>query len=495
MNNYYDKYIKYKSKYLYLQQLLFNQQTQNKQNKQNNQHNQDNQDNQDKQHNQEGGRFDCDPSKPFKDLCFEKQDGKYKNKEGCVNDCENNHINYHLIKTGIKGETIKFYLFIKDIIKNQKCDVYIKGGNVIGLKVLKMIRDKYKNDDKKFAEVFEKFLELELIKDWDFAGYTKKPITDEYRETLDKIANEYKLVPRAKTFILYQTKRPLLTDDKPMFEIALLDSDSFTKLEIPLTTMKVKVNEYNLKYIFMFCKSFMLNKNYNRKDKSYIKTEEKPKDKDTEYKAYINDFDFDMLKRMIDKIQIIIYPHAIGLYEVNKNNFDKGILSDELVKFIQKYDDFDKNLPQFLIIHIEDPYRILYRLPEKNMKKNDKIKKFIEDYINKTRQSWLFDSTFIDKSIKIFMDDLGKHILSTYNTVYEKTKSRQESLEKALTILDGISFNRVQIDYNMLTDYGKHILRLLFGDLINKIDIINLGELTNSNVKTIEFIKFLGGKL
>jgi hypothetical protein len=488
-DNYYKKYIKYKSKYIYLQQLSLNKQNLNNV-------------------KQEGGRYDCDPKKPFKDLCFEKQDGKYKNKDGCINDCELNYINYHLIKTGIKGETIKFYLFIKDIIKNKKIDVYIKGGNVIGLKVLKMIRDKYKNDDKKFKEVFEKFLELELIKDWDFSGYTKEIITDEYRDQLDKIAEEYKLVPRAKTFILYQTKRPLLTDDKPMFEIAILDSDRFTKLEIPLTTMKVKVNEFNLKYIFMFCKSFMLNKNYNKPkskeddkpkskedDKTKTdKTEEKPKSKEELYKEYLADFDFDILKRMIDKIQIIIYPHKNGLYDVNKSNFDKGILSDELVNFIQKYDDFDKNLPQFLIIHIEDPYRILYRLPEKNMKKNDKIKKFIEDYIDKKRQDWLFDSKFIDKSIKLFMGDLGKHIATSYITEFKKTQSIQKALEKALVILDGISFNRVQTDFNMLTDYGKNLLSLLFSDLIKQIDEINLISLTNTT-KTIEFIKFLGGKL
>jgi len=485
MDNYYEKYIKYKSKYLHLQKILLN-----KQNKQFN-----------KQINQEGGRYDCDPSKSFKDLCFEKQDGKYKNKDGCINDCELNYINYHLIKTGIKGETIKFYLFIKDIIKNQKIDVFIKGGNVIGLKLLKMIREKYRNDDKKFKEVFEKFLELELIKDWDFAAYTKKEITDEYRDKLNKIAEEYKLVPRAKTFILYQTRRPLLTDDKPMFEIAVLDSDKFTKLEIPLTTMKVRVNEFNLKYIFMFCKSFMLNKNYNKpkqenkqENKQEEKKEEKSKTKEELYKEYLDDFDFDMLKRMIDKIQIIIYPHANGLYDVNKSNFDKGILSDELVKFIQKYDDFDKNLPQFLIIHIEDPFRILYRLPEKNMKKNDKIKTFIETYIDKKRQDWLFDSKFIDKSIKLFMGDLGKHITSNYKLEFEKTKSIQQSLEKALVILDGISFNRVQTDFDMLSDYGKNLLDLLFGDLIKTIDQINLVSLTNST-KTIEFIKFLGNKL
>lgn len=418
--------------------------------------------------NQSGGKFSCNPKNAFKELCFEKDDGKYKTHKSCINDCENNYINHHLIETGIKGETNKFYLFIKDIIKNEKMDVYIKGGNVIGLKILKMIRDKYKNNETIFREVFEKFLELELIKDWDFAAYTSEPITENYRNKLDKIAKGYKLVPRAKTFILYQTKKPLLTEDKAMFEIAVVDSDAFTKLEIPLTTMKIGINKYNIKYIFMFCKMFMTSENREN-------------------------IDFDILKRMIDKINIIIHPHHNGLYKVDNKNFDKGKLSDELVDFIDKYSKYDKNLHQFLIIHIEDPFRILYRLPEKNIKKNDKIKNFVHKYIDEKNQSWLFDSEFINKMINKFMNDLGKKIEDTYNDNYKNTGNVEVSLEKSLKILDGISFNRVQSDYKLLTDTGKELLELLFRKLIDTIGEDKLGDIKNAT-NTISFIKYIASK-
>lgn len=413
-----------------------------------------------------GGKYDCDPSKDFKELCFEKENGKYKSKESCINDCENKYITSNLIKANIKGESLKFQLFIKDIIKTKEIDVYIKGGNVIGLKLLKMIYDKYKNDNIQFMKVFNKFLELELIKDWDFAGYTKNQIDESYRDELDKKASEYKLVPRAKTFILYQTKRPLLTEGKPMFEIALLDSDSFSKMEIPLTTMKMKVTEYNIKYVFMYCKSF-LNK---------------------------DNIDFDMLKRMIEKTNIIIYPHKNGLYEVTPKTFDKGELNDDLIKFIKTFDDFDKNMPQFLATQIEDPFRILYRLPEKNIKKNDKIKDFIKTYITKEPQTWLFDSTFITKILKIFMEQLGEKIYNIYIENYEKTTNKQESLELAVKFLDGINFSRVQIDFKLLSEFGINLLKLLFEKLINKIEKINLVGLKDTN-KTIEFIQFLGVNL
>ena len=322
------------------------------------------------------------PTNKFNDICHEHEKGKYRTKESCINGCEQEYINKHLIDIKIKGETVKFYLFIKDITtnknKDERIDVYIKGGNVIGLKLLKMIYDKYRNDDKKFKEVFYKFLDLELVKDWDFAGYTKKQIDEDYRNKLDEISGQYQLVPRAKTFILYQTKRPILTDDKPLFEISILDSDAYSKLEIPLTTMKVKVDQYNLKYIYMFAKSFLA------------------------YKDKKEEFDFDILKRMLDRIQIIMYPHKKGLYDV-KNKLDKGNLNDDLVNYIKTFDDFDQNLPQFLATHIEDPYRMLFRLIDKNIKKTDKIKQFIKNELKENEnQSWLFDSEWLLKKVNYY---------------------------------------------------------------------------------------------
>jgi len=442
---YYKKYLKYKLKYNELKNILYK--------------------------TQKGGgiRYECVPENRFAEICIEKDDGKYKSKDGCINDCETKYISNQLIKANIKGESVKFYLFIKDIIQNEKIDVYLKGGNVLGLKVLKMIYDKYKNDDKKFKECFEKFLKLDLIKDWDFSGYTKKSITPEYREKLDEIALKYKLYQRAKTFILYQTKRPILLEDKPLFEISILDSDSFSKLEIPLTTMKVKVNEYNLKYVFMFCKTFL------------------------SYKQKGEEFDFDILKRMLDKINVIIYPHKNGLYDV-KNNFDKGELNDEILNFIKPFEDFDKNLPQFLATHIEDPFRILYRLVEKNINKNNKIKKFLSDELNISKQEWLFESVWIEKMIKLFCEKLGEKLLNTYKDEYVKTLDIKQSILRVEKFLNGISFNRIEIDYDMLGDMGKQLLQLLFTKLINEIERKNLINLEMES-KLLKFMKFLSSKL
>ena len=406
-------------------------------------------------------KYECYPKNKFIDICVKNKDGKYNSKDACVNDCENKYIDNELIKINIKYETQPFYLFIKDIIVNEKIDVYLKGGNVLGLKILKMIYEKYKNDDIKFKEVFKKFLELDLVKDWDFSAFTKnnKVITPEYREHLDKVARKYKLVPRASTFILYQTRKPVLLEEKPLFEISVVDSDNYSKLELPLTTMKIKFNQYNLKYVFMFCKSFLA------------------------YKQKGEPFDFNIIKRMLNKIDIIIYPSRNGLYNVNINDkqFDKGKLNDNIVKFIKTFAEYDKNLPQFLATHIEDPFRILYRLIEKNIKKNDNIKKFLNDELHKTEnQNWLFDSEFIKTSIKLFCKKLGEELRKQY------VNNGIEGVEK---FLSGISFNRIESDYKMLTDEGKELLKSIFSKLINEITKDKISKLKNDS-KLIKFIKF-----
>lgn len=466
MNEYYKKkYLKYKNKYVQLYEIINNLKQDNVLNGGSIYKSKSTKKSTKKLTNKSiKSKFECYPENKFINICQENTNGKYNSKEGCVNDCEIKYINNKLTEIKIKQETIPFYLFIKDIINNEKLYVYLKGGNVLGLKVLKMIYIKYKSNDIKFIEVFNKFLELELIKDWDFSAYTQndKEITSYYREHLDKVASKYKLHQRASTFILYQTKKPILLEDKPLFEISVVDSDSFSKLEIPLTTMKIKVTPFNLKYVFMFCASF-----YAFKEKG-------------------EPFDFDILKRMLEKIDIIIHPHKNGLYDV-KNNFDQGKLSNQMIEFINTFKSIDKNLPQFLVTHIKDPFRMLYRLIDKNIKKNDVIKSFLKDELNITGQTWLFDSEWINTNIQIFCKKLGDELLSIYNS---NCTNMNTCILKIEEFTLGISFNRIKTDYNMLSSNGKNLLKLIFDKIINKITKERLLELDNK-IKLVQFMKFL----
>jgi hypothetical protein len=424
-----------------------------------------------------GGRYECNPNKNFPDICIESDKGIYKTKESCINDCETKYINKQLQEINIRHETMKFYLFIKDIIQNEDMEVYVWGGNALGLKVLQMIHQKYPDDDKKFEKAFNEFLKLDLIKDWDFRSITKKEITPEYRAKIDKISKKYNLVPRAKTFILYQTPKPIEIDDKAMFEISIVDSNLYSDLEIPLTSMRVRVTEYNLKYIFMFAKSFF------------------------SYKLKNEPFDFVILKRMLNKIKISIFPHKDGLYNIT-NDFDKGNINDDLINFIKEFSKNDINLTQFILTMLKDTSRIFYRLFEKNIPKTNKIKHFLEDDIKwKGKIEWLFDSKKIENILKDFIKNLGKKISSIYNNNYNKSKSYESALLDVSNFMKGVSFKRVQIDYdNLFTDESKKLIKMVFNDLIKEVgknNILNISIQQNNKSKEpslIDFIKFLINK-
>jgi hypothetical protein len=398
-----------------------------------------------------GGRYKCVPENKFIDICIEEKEGKYKSKDGCINECENEYIKNQLIKGNLHQETAKFYNFIKEIIRDEKIDVYIKGGNVIGLKLLKMIYDEYKDDEQKFKKYFNEFLKLGLMKDWDFSSYTKKEITKEYRKELDKLAKKHHLFSHASTFILYQAKKPIMTDeDNALFEISILENDNakYSNMEIPLTTMKVKIDQFNVKYVFMFAKTFLDHK----------KGEE---------------FDFDLLKRLISKISVIIHSSKNGFYNDPKN-FDKGKINDELINYLKVYKKYDENLPQFLVTQLQDPWRLLYRLPEKNIHKTQKILSFLNNtFPNKTNVDWLLDPLFVSEIVEKFTKDFGDQLENIY---------KYEEMDGVMKFMDGIRWNRVDIDYDkLLTDKGKNLLKNMLNKLAKTLGKDKINELNNDN--------------
>jgi hypothetical protein len=427
-------------------------------------------------------RYNCDPTLLFDDICVKDDKGYYKNKEACVNDCEGKYINHHLHKANIKRETHKFYLFIKHIIEKENIEVYIKGGNALGLKILKMIYEKY--PEKEFEKHFNDFLKLELIKDWDFSAYIKDDkvrstenlisnnnVIEEYRPKLDDIAEEYKLVPRAKTFILYQAKYPILTDGKPLFEISILDKDRYSNLEMPMSTMKVKITPYNIKYIFMFAKAFHM------------------------YKLNSETFDFSIIKRMISKLSINIFPHKNGLFLITPSDskFDDGGLSKDMLDIIKKYEDFDVCVPQFLIMLIGQPNRIFLRLIDKNIPKNEKIKEFIKQHKLDTYTDWVFNSKYIMNIVDQFLKELGKKMAEIYVKNLDK-KNDIESVKKALDEIikftEGIEFKRIEDFYKEYSPAGIELIKLLFKYLFKNLDKKQIESLEKSNkfYATLQFL-------
>lgn len=396
-----------------------------------------------------GGKYVCDANKNnYNQICqfipdkTSKSEKKFfKTKDECNNECEKKFITIQLKKSQLYNESIQFYQFIKDLIQKEHMNIYIKGGNVIGLVVLKLIYDECGNNDAKFANIFNKFLSMELIKDWDFTAYTDGKDTDEkYRTKLDKMAAKYKLVPRAKTFILYQTKVPILVYDKALFEIAIIPVDTpYSKMEIPLTTMKVEVTEQNLKYIFIMAKNF-----YSYKTKGIP-------------------IDLGIIKKVISRTQIKINHHKKGMYDP-KPKIDTGELNDNLVNFISKFTNKDKYLTQFLITQIEDPYRLIYRMPEKNIVKTKQIENFIHTYLPKTsKPDWLLDTDKTSNMINKFIDKLGLELKHIY--------IQTQLLESVLDFLEGANFGKpqIQIEWREFGSEAKNKIKKIFIPLVQQI--------------------------
>lgn len=435
-----------------------------------------------------GGKYMCEANKNnYSQICQTLPDKSsklekniFKTKVECENECEKKFITIQLKKSHLYNESVQFYLFIKDLIKKENMKIYIKGGNVIGMAVLKLIYDEYSNDDIKFDRAFKKFLSLELIKDWDFTAYTDGVDTDEkYRAKLDKMAAKYRLVPRAKTFILYQTRVPILVYDKALFEIAIIPADTpYSKMEIPLTTMKVEVNEQNLKYIFIMAKNF-----YSYKTKGIP-------------------IDLSIVKKVISRTHIKIHSHKKGMYDP-KPKIDIGDLNNTLVDFITQFAAGDKYLTQFLITQLEDPYRLVYRMPEKNIVKTKQIENFISHNLPKTpKPDWLLNTDKTTQVLDKFIDKLSIELKKIY--------SQSHLFDSVLDFLSGANFGKPQIQVEwgeigleaknkikriftpLVQQIGRSEFKKMIGTLMDKYQLNKLkpSEMTNSQ-RIIKFFYFL----
>jgi len=429
MNDYYLKYLIYKSKYLTM-----------------------------KENNQQiggAGKYSCTPNNMFIEICNLDDKGIYHSKEKCMNDCVNKYINFHLIKTKLKHETNQFKLFIYELINNG-LSIYIKGGTVLGLQILKILYDKYNGKD--FDKYFNEFIKTDLIRDWDFVAYSDTVIDDVYRDKMDKLANKFKLAPRAKTFILYQSKYPIKINDQALFEIAILNdnNDNNIDLELPLTTMKVKVNMKNINYIFMLAKCFL--------------------SKDP--------IDTNLIKFIMKDINIIIPENKNGLFKFDKLYI--GELSDDMKKIIKDVSKNDVYLQQFLITHIYEPNRLFYRLLEKNIPKVNKIKTFLKESKINSQILWLFNQQFILNIINEFIQIIGSKVYS----IVKNNKSPINIIENIDKFFNGVNLFRIETEYNNITCKGRDLLKIIFErvykELFYKKEIPNI-----ENSKLIKLMKFL----
>ena len=421
---------------------------------------------------QSGGgiKYQCIPTNNFDEICQKGDEmSKYKSMESCLNDCEGQYIQKQLARSHLAQETTLFYHFIKKLMNDMDFVVTARGGNIIGLKVLKMMSDRYKNDND-FEEHFKDFLELELIKDFDMASVkTGDPINLEFREKMDDIAKKFKLVNRAKTFLLYQTRKPILISGKALFEIGIMNPFTFLDLELPLTTMETRLDQYNLKYIFMIANMFYL------------------------YETKKQEINAKIIRRMLMRIYVDIHPCKAGLFDIKKSDLYFGNLSDEFITFIKSLEGINDNLIQFLAMLIVEPNRMFYRLIQKNVPKTDRIIRFIEKHKLSTKiPDWLIHTPKIRKLVDYFLDDMAKKM----DNIYTKNKNSPiEAINKVIDFTKGINFDRIKNYWNDYNDEGirmiKEWLEPLNKSIGKDIETIRINSKDLKDMRLVNCINFL----
>lgn len=419
------------------------------------------------------GRYSCDETKQFKDICYESKDGMYKTMESCVNDCEGKYIYHQLSKANLRKETNAFYKFISGLI-DKKYNVYVKGGAVIGLELLKLM-DENTNDNIKFNEYLQNFLNLNLIRDWDFLCYTGNNFKEdseksEFNKEMNTFASQYGMVRKGgKNLRLYQQKNPIMVDKTDaLFELDVRDKSVITDMEIPLATMKVKVTKYNIKYIFIASKIFLMRQN------------------NVEY-------DIDIIRRIIGKINIIIDPSSNGFYLLKKSDVVTAGLSDKMLDIFRNHAKSDWGVFQFLITHIIEPNRLIYRLVEKNLVKTRKIVKFIGDneLNKKIIPSWLLDSDMVLKLIRGVTKEIGIVMTQVYDEYDEYNDSN--FMESVDMFLSGVNLDRIEQVYDETGDIGKELVKNMFGLLGKQINIDKMAD-SSKNGRVGKLLRFLNKK-
>ena len=318
---------------------------------------------------------------------------------------------------------------------------FLKGGFVIGFKLIQMIYFKYSNDNKindnKITSEFNKKLildTLDFIRDFDFtlcisSEYDQNP-NQTYSTKLEEflkndIMDQYFRKEGQVVIVLRDKNNYKLPNGESFLELSVkncsepFDSTHMIDLEIPLTAMIIGVNQINIDIIFdiiyIYWKLIVLGEN------NYIK------------------IDFDNLINKITQLDIQIHPSTnLGLFDVNICDYGEGSsrLSDEMIGIIEKtsrefyYLDWNKNNPtnksnksnksieQFLASCQTQPDRLFIRLLNKNIPKSNKCAELLNSYgfdIYTNKITWLLNDKLILEIIKKFLTHLSNKYIDWAN--------------------------------------------------------------------------------
>ena len=323
----------------------------------------------------------------------------------------------------LNTETQNWISFIETLIENNY-DVYVKGGSVTGLHILKLIKESQFGD----------FLKLNLIKDWDFTIFTSD------QSTITQLANQYNILVEGKTIIVLRQQNHIKIEAEALFELSIKEKEHICDLELPISTMKIKITKDNIHNLFNLSKLFYL--------------------KETNYQELIN----------LTNNLIIDIPYCQdGYFIITQDTYDCGNISAQLTDII-KSTTKNINKQQFLITHFIQPDRLFHRLNKNKIKSQN-----IEPFIGKT--DWILNISKTDKLINKFLSLLQKSITIIFNQLPEQNpeeeyiKSIIKTFTETNTLFQNCNINRLVSLYKTFSDNPKQQIKMLMPNIeIIRID-------------------------
>ncbi len=255
--------------------------------------------------------------------------------------------------------------FIKKILETYNVDLYLKGGAVIGIYLLKVISQK-----DNFEFLYHEYKNLNLIHDFDFMINDDRLKTEYFYYEFGK---EYQITlngrSKNKTSSLLVMRSSIHLNDK-LFELCLSDDCK----ELPMTGMKILITKEN------FQDFFTLFENIDCINISHLN--------------FLKEIEIDIPP--CDENGMFYNSSTINMINCNLNNIILNTTSD-------------KNCQLCLYYLIKNPSN-LSRYQWKNVEKSNKIKKYYQ-LLDDTYPRWLLNETLL---IETFITHLNNYI----NTIY-----------------------------------------------------------------------------
>jgi hypothetical protein len=404
----------------------------------------------------QGGLYKClDDAKIIGKLCDEDDSGEYDNIINCERKCLDKKL-----ETELNVWKLLFEWSSENLPNNP---IYCKGGSALGLEVLKSILNINLDQSK-----YDEFVDLNLIKDWDFTVFMSE---DEKKDFID-FAQTIGFNLEGKIITILRFTNALKIGEDYLLELSVKTDQSLDDLELPLTNLKFEVNSGNIDKFFEIVKMYVKNeKNLER------------------MLEILNELLSDILVNGMELADSI----ENGLYTItDSGKISTAGLSDELLGIIDESVGISNSglnsrpirnsnrsfnngpigirnnrehinpltMKQFLITQFSQPDRLFLRFLKKNKKKSKKIRKFYEKN-GIPLPPWLIDQKILEEiklKISRFLNNFNQYIESKIqmdDKFFENPKPGfKKFIDEMDILLQGINISNLKLN-NPLIDLGK----------------------------------------